>query len=636
MPKFDDDLLITSDDIGSDHHEDEVDRAIADLGIIEAYNRWSGKGTVEHRGGRTEGIKVRCPRPDHLDRDPSAWLNTEDDLWYCGACAVGGDALVLAAYNFGYGDNYQSDFPELKKRVAAELGFVQKRTIGGKRYYERMGEAEPAPEPVEEEPQSEVEPSTSAIEKLRGKLGVVPEVEPITEEAPPEDNIISLVAREDDPDFELNIEKLDWRGIISTGTFMDEWMQATCKDDLPEEYYFWLGMMSVGLAIGNQAALGDNPPVKPNLFICLYGPTGIGKSRATNATLSLLRRSLPWEADDPGGVYHIPSPGSAEALIDAFAKHESEDEDGEEVKKLVPVKGIIRFDELSTLMGRAERSGSAMKPTLMEFYDSYNPVTHKTRGHGEVTAENHFASAITTTQPRAIRELLTQTDADSGFVNRWIFAHGARKPPVAFGREELRLDAAIRELQALFEWGKSLAHSPARKVNEYGMYWTPIGMSREALELWSQFFHDVVTKTKENDQGNLLSRTDLAMKKIITLVAMNNQHTEIQLEDVENAIAMWDYLERSYKLLSQEIGVGVFEDCRLEVIKFIKGFKSRTKLDPKALDILRGMNSRFSSSLLRSVLETMVDFGELEEYQEIGKRGQPTKPRYAYREAPSK
>lgn len=100
----------------------ELDDLLNNLGIIEAYNKWCGK-SVPKMGRKREGIMVSCPIPGHEDRHPSAWVNTDNDRWFCGACNEGGDKYKLAAYRFGL--DYKTQFPELKRRMGHDLGWVE-------------------------------------------------------------------------------------------------------------------------------------------------------------------------------------------------------------------------------------------------------------------------------------------------------------------------------------------------------------------------------------------------------------------------------------------------------------------------------------------------------------------------------
>lgn len=634
--EFDADLLLTDEDVAfkGAPELDEIDKVLASIDIIEGYNRWCDKGIVEASGRKVEGIKVHCPNPDHPDEDPSAWINTDKNLWACGGCGHrGGDIFDIAAWHFGYSvPGYKSDFHELKKKMATSLGYVTKKSPSGVKYLDRVTPAEPQdPEPAADKPKPNPQPKVegSALDKFRKAKGFQEPVD--STETPAPAAVISLVPRiAEDPDAEEAAPSLDWRSLMEEGTFMNEWMKASKTDDLPEEYYFWLGLMGVGLAVGNILGLADNPPIKGNLFVVLYGTTGIGKSRSINSLLDVLARAFP-SSSAGEGVYNVPSPGSAEALIDSFSPFDMEASPG---SPPIPVKGLIRFDELSTLMGRADRAGSAMKPTLMEFYDSYNPVTHKTRGHGEVTATNHFASCVTTTQPRAIRALLTQTDADAGFVNRWIFATGTPKRPIAFGRPSIDYSKCVPLLSGINSWAQDLHDDSSAKWRKTstGLAWTPVDMDEDALELWSEFFHAELVPNKMGEDNALLSRSDLTMKKIIALFAYDRRHAQVTLKDVQDAISVWSYLSASYNALSREIGVGVFEDCRRFIGEAIQGHILRTSQKPAAREILRLIDGKYNAGLVKSVIETMVSLGEIEEVIEESKSGKRT-PRYLYIEA---
>ncbi len=107
-----------------EYGDDELDSAIKGIGIEGAYIKWCGK-SVPNVGSRTEGIKISCPRPDHPDADPSAWINTEKNAWFCGVCQVGGDIYDIAAWRFGMpvpGYRSKALFPELRRRMAESLG----------------------------------------------------------------------------------------------------------------------------------------------------------------------------------------------------------------------------------------------------------------------------------------------------------------------------------------------------------------------------------------------------------------------------------------------------------------------------------------------------------------------------------
>jgi hypothetical protein len=145
----------------------------------------------------------------------------------------------------------------------------------------------------------------------------------------------------------------------------------------PEEYHFWNGLLAVGLALGRDATLWDRRPIFGNLFVCLLGNTGDGKSRSFESLKDLLVKALPHRWDDPNskGIRVVQSPASAEVLIHNFSKPVLDPTNPKVVSYYAPVRGLIDFNELSGLVGRTNRQGNVLKPTLMEFYDASGVIS---------------------------------------------------------------------------------------------------------------------------------------------------------------------------------------------------------------------------------------------------------------------
>src|SRR3546814_6014676 len=88
-------------------------------------------------------------------------------------------------------------------------------------------------------------------------------------------------------------------------------MDATVKDDVPEEYHFWNGLLGLGFALGRDVSLMDFQPVYGNLFVCTLGRTGSGKSRAKGHLDRLLSTALPHEI----GRAHVCTPVTNAHLV---------------------------------------------------------------------------------------------------------------------------------------------------------------------------------------------------------------------------------------------------------------------------------------------------------------------------------
>lgn len=132
---------IPEPDIHRTEGDAELDSVLANIDVLAAYNKWIGKSTPDPRG-KTKNIMISCPNPDHADRNPSASIDLskgDGGLWVChgtcqGTSQEGGDKYDLAAIGLGfpYPGGYKTDgsFPELRRQMARDFGYIVKRERG--------------------------------------------------------------------------------------------------------------------------------------------------------------------------------------------------------------------------------------------------------------------------------------------------------------------------------------------------------------------------------------------------------------------------------------------------------------------------------------------------------------------------
>jgi hypothetical protein len=610
QPTFDSDLIPQSD---RSEEDQELDRFIESIDIIDAYRRWCGKSTVDTQRRRTEGIKISCPKPSHPDKDPSAWINTDKQVWFCGGCQEGGDVYDIAAYHFGYpvpGYKDGEQFHHLRKEMAESYGYSFIRPPGSKT------EILVGPEPDESSPALDKKEQTVSP---ADKSDIPPASLESSTEPAGEATVINLFD-EDDVDEDITFPRLDWQAIIPEDTFLDAYMKATSIDDVPEEYHFWHALVGLGFALGRDVTLEDFIPVHGNLFVCTLGHSGAGKSKAMRHLNQLLATALPHKWDDPGskGVRRISAPGSAEVLIHNFSKPVVDPTDMKRIAYYAPVRGLVDFNELSALVARTNRQGNATKPTLMQLYDMDPLVATSSMTHGSKEAHEPFTSAITSTQPRAIRTLLTRGDADSGFLNRWVFAAGPPKQKFAIGGVRIDLGKPVDSLLDVFGWTGSFA-------SDERIQW-----SVAAAELFTKFFHTTIEPEKNRDESGLLIRMDLLMKKLILLFTANQKLKIVPVDAVQSAISMWPYIIECYAVPSGQIGNTLQHEVREEITRHAQRFleKNGTGITMRDLN-LRLKRKKYPLDLVAKTLKYMCDLGELEMSTNKGSMGRPT-VRYKY------
>lgn len=586
---FDEDLVPDLEGASAPPNSDpELDRIIEGIRITDAYRKWCGKSRPSDSDRRKEGIKVSCPIPSHPDRDPSAWLNTDKDVWFCGSCETGGDAYDIAAYHFGYpvpGYKEGAHFHELRRKMAESYGYI---------FVQAPGMTKPTIVPPEAE--------------------FVPPIDlPVVQEGPVA-RVIPILG--DEPTEEL--PSLPWRGLVESGTFLDEYMSACIKDDAPEEYHFWNGLLAIGQAVGRDVKLYDQKPVLANMFICLLGPTGDGKSRSFWHLQNLLWNALPYKHDDPNskGTQFVNSPASAEVLINSFMKPVMDPTNPKITAYYAPVRGMIEFNELSSLIGRASRKGNVLKPTLMEFYDGSSMISTSSMTTGVKRAENAYASCFTTTQPKALRDLVRDSDSHSGFLNRWIFATGTPKRRVAIGGAQIDTSSAVDPLQKIQGWA--------------GIGGKMIQWTQPAAEMFTEYFHDVLHPAQLADDTGLLTRMDLLAKKLCLLLSINSHNSEVTARTVDRVISMFPYLTAAYGVPAAHIGSTISKDVTDELEKHIKNYS--TKKGGISLNELKKCIRRknFPIELVAKCLKYMTDLGYIEVFS-TADSGRPGRPTVKYR-----
>lgn len=565
----------------------EIDAVLDRIGIIDAYTRWCGKMVPTAANSRTEGIMISCPIPGHVDSDPSAWINTDKQVWFCGGCEQGGDKFDIAAYWLGFPvPDYKEgvNFHLLRERMASDFGYTRRENHDGSSSY-----IAPIIESDKEPDQPPVAPPTAEIIKIYDDT---------------------------DPDDEIVMPGLDWRPVVPANTFLDAYMKATVVDDVPEEYHFFHGLLALGFALGRDVSLFDSVPVYGNLFICTLGRSGTGKSKARYHLERLLERALPhdWSSSVSKGVRRVSVPGSAEALIFQFSKPVEDPTNPKIIAFYAPVRGLIDFNELSALISRTNRQGSAMKPTLMQFYDMDKRIETMSMTHGNKRADEPFASALTTTQPKALKSLLTNIDDASGFLNRWVFIPGTPKKRFSVGGVQVDMTPAVKPLEDIVGWAATFGREQ-------------VEWSEHALMRWDEFFQAVLEPDKIKSHSDLIVRIDLTLKKLILLFAANRKEKTVTEQSVLDAIHCYGYLKASYGIPEGQIGNTLTNEISEAIQYQIDRINKRNGSKGATIsEMNQGMRRRkYPPKLINDMVEALIKLDVIEVVTVSNSIGRPTK-----------
>lgn len=578
-----------------------LDDFIRLLPITEAYTRWVNKPNKSPiLDPYKKEIKVSCPNPDHLDKNPSCSLNTEKQVFMCFKCG-GGDVWDIAAWNKGFPvPGYKKDpqmFRTLRELIGLDYGIQVTRGIAGDEYLVISPNAPNAA--------PDVAPNAAAS----GHDAAPNDGGDATDTAHIKDASVTYTpvgAEQAEKQFEQQLTanrlypEIPWRSIVPQGTFLYEYLQATTVDDAPEEFHFWAGLIALGMAVGRMRVLEDSPEVIGNLFVCFTSGTGTGKSKAKRHLINLIHESLPYRKDDqpPFGVNVIQGVQSGEYLVKSFM-HPMIDPNGNQIGYWPAVRGLIDFEELMELVTKSRRQGSTLKPIIMNMYDSPRAISSGSLTHGTFVAEYPVASVITTTQLKAVKDLISRSDDASGFANRWVFATGKLKEPFAINRIKVDLTRAGGLLRII----NHNARAPET------ILWEPA-----AEKAWADFFHStIVPYRKSNPDAEITQRIDLLLKKLFLLFTVNLQAKTVTKQTVDSVLQIYPHLLETYQIIDQQISSTVEIDKQDVILRCIARMTSGNR-GPSARDIFKSVKNHVPElRVLRKMLEDMVVLGLIEE-----------------------
>ena len=523
---------------GLSENAQRTNDAMDGIDIVTAYKRWIGKMEPRHGKNQRESVMISCPTPWHNDANPSAWMNLDSELWHCGGCGAGGDKWDMASYKAGIdigspGARNSDAFIDLTKWVAADLGVA---LVTDERGRTKVWLDAP---PVDQDD-----------EEVNEEVIVPPEEGDVLALVPPagEAKIIDIGTGEDITPPPPPGGRWDgWKDMVPEGTFLRDYIEI-CEEELslaPTEWFLMLGLMGLGLIVGNTVTLqstAGGSDIKPNLFICLSGGTGIGKSSSMRMIQRALNFAAEYDYDDPTsrGVKQIGQPGSGEALVDEFQAFVEDDADGREYH---PVIGLLEVDELSHLTSKMGQKGSTLMPVLQKLYDSSGSFQITSRGHGKTHAENPFMSFMTSTQPSALSKLLTQDQIGNGFTNRFIFIGGKTgqvAPPKVGGhtRDYARTWKKLQDIRKHYYQSarKRITYS-AQGFEAYLDLWER--KVKPAMERLAQA-HDAQQAADMNDAAQ--ARLGFNFEKLMLCMAINEELHEVTPDLVERCAPLLDML----------------------------------------------------------------------------------------------
>lgn len=586
--------------------DQELERFVENLGALEAYDKWIGKERNDSLA--LPEVRISCPNPSHRDSVPSACINVDTKLWMCYPCERGGDVLDLAAIHFGMWDDYKNgqNFHTLHRKIGEEFGWIIENRNG-------------VPVPIS--PREQVKKHEAAEQRIIEQRAQLEQQD--KGEQPPQNVIDIETGEEVEDDYVgdfLDMPSFDWRPLVKEGTFLDEYMKECSNDTSPEEYHFWNALLALSLAAGRNVKLGT---MHSNLFICHLGKSGVGKGMSMRPLTQTLKLAMPFDENNPSpdGVFLIDSVQTGEGLVADFIGERAPL--GRKPVQPGSIKGLVNWDEMSTIVVNANRgSGNIIKQKLNEFYDCKEEIATRSASSRRI-AVLPYACVSTSLQPDNLRDGLSKEDVTSGFLNRFFFVTGTRKPQNAIHDYEYDLTSKIIPfLQRV--------HLTYKNFDNTIFDYVPVKLtfSEDAAASWSKFHDTIVDPAVARGSGSI-SRINSLMKKLIMLFAVNALETTISLDSVEKAIGMWDYMLASYMAVDSRVSVSQNSEVVDGILSLAKSLQLKSKTGVKYLTVKEIKRHRKSYSVpdINMALRDLVRANLMEEHDgkkvSEGKKGRP-------------
>jgi len=400
----------------------------------------------------------------------------------------------------------------------------------------------------------------------------------------------------------------------------------------PIDYYFGSVLSVAGIAIGNKySSKYDDWEGVGMLWMILVGGSSIGKSevmKRCEKPLVKIQERLIQQHQNKLKKQHDPT-NPPEVKIIKTSKSTNE--------RLIQLmqqnpSGILlsRHEIMGWLKSMNQYTkGGDDKQQVMEWFDN-TTWSDNTKGSGFIYLRKPFISVLGGTQPKIVKDLGAKGNADSGFLQRCLFAvpTDLTIPAPVEGKPDFsayeRYEAIITKLYELTDNFIKVNDKP--DCDKYQPRSIPINLSQEARSRFLKFRHESRDKRNATDDEKLKSLLGkiqvyvLRFAIILELLevvcsdtdldnlhtdAINRKHT-ISLQTIEKAIKVSKYFEETGRVI-----IGKLEDpiqdlsppqqAWYRTLPEHDPFKAETAINLATGMKVRGLSKRTVNDLLKNI-----------------------------------
>lgn len=300
--------------------------------------------------------------------------------------------------------------------------------------------------------------------------------------------------------------EIAWRGPFAT--YRRAMSGTTEASDVAHFVSFWA---ACSVALGRRAWFHLGTKLYPNVYLCLFGPSG---EKKTTGMRGPLENGL-----IAPHVKVLKNAGSTEGMLERLTKDSHAD----------GVVGLIFLEEFASLLVRGNWSNSTLLEFLTEAYDCPEVYELLYREKNAVSLRRPTISLVAGSTTDWFWKNAREEHFHGGALNRIAFFSGRRKGPVPRPRKP---DAtALKELSTAVG---GLSQIPVMEAR----------LSQQAEKVWDRFYIEHEQKPLPGLLGVATKRlTTYALKLAMVYAALERTSPEITLDQLKAAIAVALYAE---------------------------------------------------------------------------------------------
>lgn len=341
---------------------------------------------------------------------------------------------------------------------------------------------------------------------------------------------------EEGPHSPTDIKEIQFPEEAWVGLFKDYRTLVEPTTEAPVSFHFGTITTILGARLKRSVHVHYGGNVYPNFYNGLIGRTGTEKK---DTAINRARKFLVQDEL----LVEVIGTGSAEGLLQCFMKEETEIlGNGKARITLKPVEGrclLFTEYEFSRFLSKSLQKGSNLPTTFTQLYDcpdEYSPPTRNNR----IIAIKPVLSFLTGSTLASCEKYLNDEHIGSGFLNRFMFFIDETDKLIAFPPkiDDEGFKTFSRAIDGIIKWAAALPDGE-------------IKVSPEAKARWEEFYTEWQTKRRASNPllADMWSRIPNHIWKIGLLYAVSDQRQEISQDDLEFAILVGDYLEKTSAII---------------------------------------------------------------------------------------